>query len=192
MDLKKRFLISIIVISVILIITVAFIVWPTIRTIKNINQKISQQRSEIEHKYDGRFNLRKTITNLKDIKAEIPMFDKIFVAQDKEVDFISFLEKAASTDNLIQNITINTKEGKTIAPDIKALPLELSLTGNTNRVMHYLSVLDKMDYQFNIDSINLYDPKSNKAASHPSSGYVPGQIGATIKGNIYYRAKVTP
>jgi len=166
MSLKKKIILTSLVILIISTVIVVFIIWPTIKDIRKINQDIYNERVALEKKYLRGQLLRKTLKDFEEIKPNINKITAVFVPENKELEFITSLEKIASKNGVEQEIELQAKNIKT-EKGIKILPLKLLIKGNFIQVLKYLKELENLNYYFNISvlSINTQNQTINLTAT---------------------------
>ena len=154
--MNAKIKITIFIVGIILIISIIafFIIIPTVSDIKKISGAIYTERVDLEKKYLKGQLLKKTVNDFEAIKPQKDKLDTIFIIRDEELKFISTLEGIASRNNVDQTINLQTKEIKQ-KDGIKALPLKITVTGNFTQVMKYLTNLERLNYYFNISTLNL-------------------------------------
>lgn len=177
MDIKRKITISIALVGATIGLIVYFIILPTIQDIKKISDAVYAERMDLEKKYIRGQLLKKTLEDFEKVKPEKEKLASIFVSQGKELEFITALEKIAAVHGLKQSIQLQPTAGKK-GEKLYPLLLEVTTNGDFIEILKYLKDLEKLNYYFNIFSLNLgLDAKnsSNKA------------INAILTGKIYTR-----
>jgi Tfp pilus assembly protein PilO len=178
---KKNLFISGLVIIIFFIGLAACIIGPSVDEIKDISRKIWQQQKQLEEKYQAGQNLKKTAEELAKAQNLLPEFDRIFIQENHELEFISQLEQIAKQNNLNQKIDIDNNATESLGPNFKILYLKILLNGNYLQVLNYLTQVQKLPYYFNIQNISMtgqnFGPDKNTAA----------KVDVTIQGKIYWQ-----
>jgi short subunit fatty acids transporter len=86
---KINLFISGLVIIIFFIGLAACIIGPSVDEIKDISRKIWQQQKQLEEKYQAGQNLKKTAEELAKAQNLLPEFDRIFIQENHELEFIS-------------------------------------------------------------------------------------------------------
>ncbi len=138
---------------------VIFIILPTIRDIKRLNNSIYKQRVALEKLYLRGQSIRKSHRDYNKIKDQIKILDNIFNRRGEELKFITSLEKIAQAQNIEQIIDIkdDNKKNKQAA-NYQTMRVELKLIGTFPKIITYLDQIQTMDYYFNIDHLKFYNP----------------------------------
>ena len=163
---KKYFILG----TLLLLIAVClFVVWPTIKEIKNISTKIYEQKEELEKLYlKGQF-LKPTKEQYKKSQSQIPDLSKLIIKKKEELKIITALEEAASRNTLLQEINLQdpekvTKEKTKPETKYQAIRLIIKVSGNYSNFLKYLVDLELLDYYINIDTIRIF--------SQDASGFI--------------------
>ncbi len=129
---------------------------PTIIDIKKISQSIYAERVDLEKKYQKGQLLKETIENFSKIKSEKEKFEKSFITEGKELEFINALEKISENYGVSQNISLQKNQEKTSEKNFYyQLPLQMTLSGDFISILKYLSELETISYYFNIPTVNI-------------------------------------
>lgn len=144
-----------VVISLTVIITgllMAFIGWPSIKTIIDLSDQIYGQRTELEQLYQRGQVLKQTLREYEEIKPSIPALYSIYLTKGNELEFITTLEEVASASGVSHNIQLGaTDPNKTT----NQLPFQLQTEGNLNGLIKYLAALESLDFYVNINTIRI-------------------------------------
>lgn len=167
MTIGKQNLHHIMIVSTALTVTASlvllgFIAWPSIREIINLNERIYQERVELEKLYRKGQILKQTLQDYQDIKPEISKFTSIYVIPGNELDFISTLEKVAQEQKVDQQITLSPADSE--AKKTNTLPLQLQISGTLASFLKYLAGVEQLDYYLNIDTLRLTNYQKRSSA----------------------------
>jgi len=180
MSLKRKILISIILVLLFTGLIAYFIIWPTVRDIRKISQSIYLERLDLEKKYQRGQLLRKTLADFEKIKPEREKLTSIFITEGKELDFITTLEKVALINNVNQEIKLKAEEKIKNGEGAKSYlttPLAVNISGNFIDVLKYLNSLQMLRYYFNIANFSLSSASANNN--------VTGEVKASFEGEVY-------
>lgn len=156
MSLKKRIILFFAIVAISNFFIVYFIMIPTIIDIKKISQSIYAERVDLEKKYQKGQLLKETIENFSKIKSEKEKFEKSFITEGKELEFINALEKISENYGVSQNISLQKNQEKTSEKNFYyQLPLQMTLSGDFISILKYLSELETISYYFNIPTVNI-------------------------------------
>ncbi|MFA6410369.1 MAG: type 4a pilus biogenesis protein PilO [Candidatus Buchananbacteria bacterium] len=177
MTIRKKIIISIIIILSTTFLIIYLIILPTVKDILEINKLVYAERVDLEKKYERGQLLRKTIEDFQKIKPQENRLISVFVIESKELEFITTLEKISNTQQLDQKIylksAVKTKDKEEI---YDSLPVEIAIKGNFTGILKYLNDLEKLNYYFNISTINIGTEDGSESVS------------ANLKGKIYILA----
>ena len=173
MNLKNKIIILILILFVSIGLISFFIILPTIKDIREISSAIKREKEDLEIKYQKGQLIRKTTEDFEKAK---PLGDKllsIFIPANKELEFITTLEKISQEYGVKQKIDLKTEEIKE-EKNIKILPLQLSLEGDFIQILKYLDKLNKLNYYFNVSTINFITNEK-----------MTGEVKVIVKGKAY-------
>lgn len=149
---QQKFLILIGAFVVLGVVITLFVVLPAIKEINYLNQQVTHYKTDLERKYQERFNVRQTIDDLKNAKDLLPAIELSFIPKDGEINFVESLEKIADKYNLSQQMGFKVdsrKKNKFLTP----LDITLTLEGNLYNVLKYLEELEEQDIYINFKEI---------------------------------------
>jgi len=154
LDLRKRITLSVVGFFIFIFAVVYFVIFPSIRDIKNIKNEIESQRLELERRYVKGQSLRKMKEKLERAQEKIHVLDQVFIGQDAGLEFITALEGAAGKNGVNQKINL-LSQAPVDNGFYKIVPLQLSSQGEISRQMSYLVSLETLNYYVNIKSLEL-------------------------------------
>ena len=154
LDLRKRIAISIVGFFIFIFAVIYFVIFPSIRDIKNIKNEIESQRLELERRYVKGQSLRKMTEKLKRAEEKVYVLDQVFIGPDAGLEFITALEGAAGKNGVNQKINL-LSQTPVDNGFYKIVPLQLSSQGEISRQMSYLVSLETLNYYVNIKSLEL-------------------------------------
>ncbi|MDD5031843.1 MAG: type 4a pilus biogenesis protein PilO [Patescibacteria group bacterium] len=178
LDLKKRITISLIGFFLFIFVIIYFVIFPSVRDIRNIKNEIQEQRLELERKYVKGQSLKKMTEKLKRAEEKIHVLDQVFIKEDAGLEFVTALEEAAGKDGVNQKINLLS-----LSPVenefYKMVPLQVSSQGGASQQMNYLVDLETLDYYVNIKLLEL----SSGSRSAPT-----GDSGSAANVNLFITA----
>jgi Tfp pilus assembly protein PilO len=170
MTIKKKIAISITIVIAAIGLIIYFIILPTIKDIEAISEAVYAERVDLEKKYLRGQLLKKTVENFQKIEPEKDKLVSIFINEGEELKFITALERIAASHGLVQNLKLQTRrEGSN---NYYPLPLEITTKGRFIQTLRYLKDLERLNYYFNIFSLNL----SNGEGGNLITGAINGEI----------------
>ena len=154
MNIKRKLGIYTLLFITATVIIIYFIILPTIKDIKKISDDVYTERVDLEKKYLRGQLLRKTIEDFEKIKPEKDKLTSVFIIEGEELNFITDLEKIASSYDLEQNLDLQPNKNE-INGFYYSLPLEIKIQGGFIEILKYLHDLDKLNYYINLSSITI-------------------------------------
>lgn len=151
-NLKTKIIIACALFPLAIGCVIYFVVFPTINDIRGIKNEVEAQRIDLEVKYQKGQNLNNLTKNLKIIEPQLSSLDKIFIKQDKVLDFITTLENTANNNGVSQKINLATTNSAK-NDGYQKTPLQLITSGNFINQLRYLITLENLNYYTNINSL---------------------------------------
>lgn len=165
-----------------IIALVYFAIMPAIKGVKEIRAEMINQRIEL----DGKIKQEKNITGLnesiKKIEPQLQQLDKIFINQNRELEFITILESIEKKNFVEQKLNIGAFDANS-ANAIKIVPINLAVSGEYANVFAYLNDLETLPYYVNINKINI-DNSGAKTAAEENSRTI---ITLSITADTYWK-----
>ncbi|MEK7167255.1 MAG: hypothetical protein AAB732_02495 [Patescibacteria group bacterium] len=169
-----------------------FIIFPTIRAIKELNQYIYQEQKNLEVKFQSGKKIKETRQNFLKIKPYLSQINNIFLIEDKKIEFFSILEKIAQKYNLKFNLNLIFLESP------EKISLKFDLEGEYFNFLKYLIDLERLDYYININEISINEITSEtqeknffllEKSAQKETIKGSGKIKAILLGEIYQKKK---
>lgn len=154
---KKKIAIVVSVFIIIMFIIEFFLIAPTLKEIKKINNDIKKEAEMLEAKIQQGQFLKKVVQDFKSVETRKNEIDTIFIQSGKELEFITQLETISQKYNLEPIFTkINNKNSANSTNFIaKTMPLSLKIEGGFEQLMQFLSEIETLNYYFNISNISI-------------------------------------
>jgi Tfp pilus assembly protein PilO len=175
MAIKKKIMISIVVVLIFTALIIYFIILPTIYDIKHISDTIYAERVDLEKKYLRGQLLKTTIREFKAAKPAQDRLSSVFITEGNELEFITTLEKIAGSLSLQQNLTLQQTVTKNYL--YYSQPMVIKINGDFIQILRYLKDLEKANHYFNIFSLSLNDNGNNVTATFQ------GEVFALVRQN---------
>ena len=170
-----------------LICGVYFIILPSLNDIDRIKNDIFLTRLDLEQKYKRSRNLKKLSTNLKSIEGRIENIDQVFISQNRELEFITALERTAEEKNIVQKILLGKATAAGGDKFYNKIPLKIQAQGNFVDLIRYLQGLETLNYYINVKSIDLTSNRGAERQSFTAIQDSGGQVSANIVADSYWR-----
>lgn len=153
---EKRVITLLALISVITLVIIFGIIWPTINYIKNLEKDTTSLRNYLEKKYEHTKSIRTSKQQIEEISSAVNQYSDYMFFQGDELKLITILENVATTNKITQKID-NSNLDKFSGDTIN---ISLTLNGDYLNILKYLSALEKEKYYFNIRHLQLSSASS--------------------------------
>jgi Tfp pilus assembly protein PilO len=181
---NKIVVINVLLISVVVAISY-FITMPSVAEIKKMQSEIDAQKIDLEEKYQKGQSLKRLTESLKVIEPRLELLDLVFINQNRELEFITALERIASERNVSQKITLAPPQ-QLPGKQLKSSALQLAVGGDFIAVYDYLSDLETLNYYINIGNIELIAGTA-PAPNLIDDGRPAGLISMNISASVYWK-----
>lgn len=124
---------------------------PTIRYIQNLNDDMSRLREYLEKKYENTRAIRSSKKMIDEMDSVVVSYPDYLFFKGDELKLITLLENLATTNNITQKIdnsNLDSIKGDTVN-------ISLSLSGNYENILKYLSALEKEKYFFTVSTLRI-------------------------------------
>jgi len=187
LDLKKRITLSIVGFFLFIFAVIYFVIFPSVRDIKNIKNEIESQRLELERRYIKGQSLRKTKEKLERAEEKIHVLDQVFIGQNSGLEFVTALEGVAGKNGVNQKINL-LSQTPVDNEFYNMVPLQLSSQGGIGQQMNYLVSLETLNYYINIKSLEL--SSGSRLAPTSDSGSTTN-VNLFIAADTYWRDNIS-
>ena len=160
-----------------------FVIFPSVRDIRNIKDEIESQRVELERRYVKGQSLRKMKEKLERAEEKVNVLDQVFIGQDAGLEFVTALERVAGENGVNQKINLLSSVGVDNG-FYKVVPLQLSSQGEASRQMDYLVSLETLNYYVNVESLELSSGSAAIPVGSPESG---SRVNLFVVADTYWR-----
>jgi Tfp pilus assembly protein PilO len=155
---KINFLIALVILLVVL--TVAFVVFPLLNGIKNNSQKLVSQKNNLAVLESKVANLEKFKIIYEELKEILGKINNLFVDPGVPVEFISFLEERAKESQL------ETKISPTVLKETKEDPwsflaFQVNSTGDFPNILSFLKKIENSSYLIEVRNLNISKVESS-------------------------------
>ncbi|OGH90238.1 MAG: hypothetical protein A2537_00780 [Candidatus Magasanikbacteria bacterium RIFOXYD2_FULL_36_9] len=159
LNTEKKTLLSLTVFSTITIAIIFGIILPTFNYIKNLERETSGLRLYLEKKYENTRTIRTSKKKIDEIETIVASYPNYLFYRGDELKLITLLENLANNNKVIQKIDSSNldKFGETVN-------LSLTINGDYQNILKYLSALEKSNYYLTITNLQLssaFTPQNN-------------------------------
>ena len=172
-------------ISVVIVAAVSyFIIFPQIKNIIKIKNKIEKQRIELAKRYVQGQNLKKLSSDMEMVEDSLEKLEKVYIKQEEALEFITDLENIAEKNNISQKIDLlSLEESRKLHKGYFERQMHIYLNGKYSNLLSYLADMETLRYYINIQNTEV----SSQVLRSGSS--VNNDININIKTNIYWKAE---
>ncbi len=155
-SLQKIYL-SLFCLVIIVVLSVVFLIYPFFNQVRNSSQELVLEKSRLNALSFEKENFKNIEAVYKNYQGDLDKIDKLFVDSSFPVDFISFLEKNASSSNvnLVKSSSLNKKSDEDPWPN---MTFNLSLSGSFPNILKFIERIESAPYL-----IEITDFSTNKA-----------------------------
>lgn len=183
LNLKNKIILSIGSFFIFIFIVIYFVIFPSIRDIKNIRDDIEAQRVDLERKYVKGQSLKSLSEKLAKAEEKIHVLDQVFIGEEDGLEFVTTLEGIAGKNNIKQKINL-LPSLVTDSSYYQLVPLQLFPQGNFNQLLDYLTGLETLNYYINIKSLDLSSSSRTVALETEAP---QGNVSLFIIADTYWR-----
>lgn len=178
MSSKGKMTFSAAVFMAVAILSVYFLIFPTLIEIDAAKQEILKLKGEAEAKYVKNIGIKDLFSNLKKAEYDIQTLNMLYIRGNNELEFVNRMEELAAENNL--EIRLSFQPEKTRKDQLfSQIPFSISTEGDYRNIMKYISAIESADYQINVEKISL------ASGSVDESGR--SIISLNCSGNIYMK-----
>jgi len=169
--LKKNY-ISFAILGMLSILLIILIIFPSLKQIKKISGELLTQKNNLASFSEEIKNLKDSKNLYEAYRENLERIDEVFVDSEIPIEFISFLEKNATTSQLLIEVSsvATIKKETDLWP---SLSFQISTTGSASNFLKFLEKLENSPYLIEISNLNL-----KKLARKEE--IVPSNINATL------------
>ena len=176
MSIKRRMILSVVVVILVNILIFYFIILPTIKDIREISDAVYKERVDLEKKYQRGQLLNKTLENFEQVKAQRGKMASAFVVEGNELLFVTALENIAEKNHLNQGINLDSQRVPGFKNLYQSQKINVILTGKYGELRQYLYELERIPYIINVNDVSWTTPKKIQPANAILSMTLTGEI----------------
>jgi Tfp pilus assembly protein PilO len=170
LNTEKQTIVVVSIFSGIILLIVLGIIVPTAQYIKHLNDETTTLKNYLEKKYETTANLRSSIKKIEEIKMAVNEYSQYFFKSGDELSLITALENIAAKNKVTQKIENSNLDQKASG----LIKVSLSVNGEYEKTLKYLSDLEKLNYFINVERLQL-----------TSAGTKPGESASSTQTNLY-------
>lgn len=179
---KKRIFFEAFVFTLLVLMIIFIVIKPFVAGIKETKAEIGNYQLELEREYLRARNIKELSAKMKTVEKKAEELNRVFINENKSLEFITTLEKIAVQNNISQKI--NLLDASAIEGGIyEEAPIQLSTQGSFKNQMGYLTDLETLSYYININTLDI---KSSGQSAPDEAGAVEPSISMFIAGDTYW------
>ena len=137
----------------ILVVTLGYIVLPSVKHIDELSDQIFQERTKLEELYLKGQSLKRSTEEYRKIKNEIKELENIFITKEQELNLITQLETLANETNIEQELIIKETKEINKKADEEKMFIALNIQGEYTNIINYLEQIEVLDLYVNFDKV---------------------------------------
>jgi len=140
-----------------------FLLWPQYQTLRELNFKIQEKKTELQYKEEYFSNLKKISEELKNYEPALSKIDSAFPSDPSLPSLFNFFEKAGSQNGLIlKYIGPFYISSRPDMPKVKEIHINITVTGSYPAFKNFLSALEKTARLFELENISFSSPEKTE------------------------------
>ena len=150
LNTEKKTILILTIFSVVTLAIIFGIIFPTVRYIKNLEQDTSVMREYLEKKYENTRTIRTSKKKIEEIESIVATYPNYLFYRGDELNLITSLENLANNNKVTQRI-----DNSNLDKPGNIITLSLTINGDYQNIIKYLSALEKEKYYFIITNLQL-------------------------------------
>lgn len=144
----RRLAATITVLAIASTLIALLVVIPTARTIRALNQTISENRARLEFQYANRQIIRKILNDLERLHQDLPTLRSLAVPEGSELDLVTAVEKTADARNLTHELRLLKPTGAPRAGYARTLGIQITVDGSFDHIAAFVEDLERLPQVF--------------------------------------------
>lgn len=154
MGVNKVYSISIIFAAISLSL-IAFLIYPTLHDIKNISDRISEDKNSAALITAEAYELDDFKKNYGDRKANLNKIDQLFVDAKNPIDFIKFLENTVLVSGVDASINLSNAPQSKQPSVVQTVIFQISAQGDFLNILKFFNMLETGEYLIKIQNLSI-------------------------------------
>lgn len=179
---KKRIFFEVFVFVLLILIIIFVITKPFAAKIKETRAQIDNYQLKLEREYLQAKNIKELSAKIKTVEKKAEELNRVFINENRSLEFITTLEKIAVQNNVSQKINLMDSPA-TEGSIYKKAPIQLSTQGSFKNQISYLIDLETLSYYININTLEI--KLSGQRALEAEEAVEP-DISMFIAGDTYW------
>ncbi len=150
LNTEKKTLLILIIFSVVTLVIVFGVIFPTVKYIKNLEKDTDAMRRYLEKKYENTRTIRTSKKKIDEIQSIVSEYPNHLFYRGDELNLITSLENLANSNKVTQRI-----DNSNLDKPGNIITISLTINGDYQNIIKYLSALEKEKYYFIITNLQL-------------------------------------
>jgi len=161
--INKPYLTVFVLLSIIILI-VAFLVWPLIKDIENNSNELITTKNSITTLSAQTKIIEDFKNNFQVYKTDLERIEQMFIDSGNPVNFIKFLENTSGDHQIISQINLSSSASQDF------MSFQVSLTGNFYEVLNFIKKIETGPYLVEIQNLTIKN-SANDSDSEISASF---------------------
>ena len=177
-QMKKNYLSSIIFLALATLLII-FLIYYFFEEIKKNSEELVSQKQELISLNQEKESLEKIDTFYKNYQSNLVKVNELFIDKEVPIEFINFLEKLATTSQLLIEISPGARK-ETKEDPWSNLSFQLSLSGSFPNFLKFLEKLEASPYLIEVLNLNIKKLTQSELQSEKFKAFSAGDVKADI------------
>lgn len=155
MKVKNKIYFTSVIFALVCLILTLFLVYPTLKDIKNISDGIYSDKKEAALIYQQSNELDSFKKDLNSYKANLDKIDGLFIDPKNPVEFLKFLENTAYVSGVIVDINLVQNEKKTEVSNSLSSLFQVDAKGDFSSMLFFAEKLESGPYLARIQNLSM-------------------------------------
>ncbi len=183
---KKRELNKLIALVVFCIFLVSLAILPLINKINSLSKKVISEKANIVNKLSKEKNIISLTKELEEVEPILVKFDKIFINDTNQLEFITEVENIATRNKIKQKINLTPPENLSNSKFTIA-PIVFNAQGELKDVFQYIKEIESSEFQINIEKVEF----NSSSVTSTESGLESVKVTLKLIANTYWKKHET-
>jgi hypothetical protein len=183
MKIKKIYSI-ILIFSAIGLSLVVFLIYPAMKGIEDVSEKILSDKNEAANISSEIRELNIFKKKYKDYKPNLEKIDRLFIDLEKPIGFVRFLEKLSLNSIIVSTINFAPLTKNATINELPAVVFNVSARGKFMNVLEFLEKLERGPYLIRIKNMAINPVQKKEKLSSASEENSFDNQGKLIQDNV--------
>lgn len=139
----------------IFVVVPAFVIWPSVQTIRQTAQSIYSEYEQLEAKHKRGHEMKFVAQEFRELEPKVEVFQNVALKPGDELKFITNLETIATNNRVQQTLRLKTDSIESSGRRYQKLPFELTISGQYADVLKHISEIESLDNLTQIEELRM-------------------------------------